>query len=142
MNYAYREGAFMGKGGVISLVDGEMITLPDLRGLMPPWALIDDGPRGGIKMTLAVDDWMTHREARRSIRREETRPDQPRPTFTEDGYDHLQPLPAAGAPDERRRDRDVRDLLRASRSRRRRNGNGCGTGSPTRRAGRGCRWSR
>ena len=37
-NYAYREGAFMSKGGAISLVDGEIISLADLRGRMAPWA--------------------------------------------------------------------------------------------------------
>jgi hypothetical protein len=85
VNYAYREGAFMGKGGAISLVDGEIITLADLRGRMAPWELLIIGPRGGIKTRSPVDDWRTAR-ARRSIRREEMRPDRPRPTFTEDGY--------------------------------------------------------
>ena len=84
-NYAYREGAFVSKGGAISLVDGEIISLPDLRGRMAPWALIHVGPRGGIKVRSPVEDWMLA-EDRRSIRREETRPDQPRPTFVEDGY--------------------------------------------------------
>jgi uncharacterized protein DUF5906 len=85
VNYAYREGAFMGKGGAISLVDGEIITLADLHGRMAPWELLIIGPRGGIKTRSPVDDWRTAR-ARRSIRREEMRPDRPRPTFTEDGY--------------------------------------------------------
>ena len=84
-NYAYREGAFMSKGGAISLVDGEIIALADLRGRMAPWALIHIGPRGGIKMRSPVEDWMLAK-TRRSIRREEMRPDQPRPTFAEDGY--------------------------------------------------------
>ena len=84
-NYAYREGAFVSKGGAISLVDGEIISLADLRGRMAPWALIHIGPRGGIKVRSPVEDWMLA-EDRRSIRREEMRPDQPRPTFVEDGY--------------------------------------------------------
>src|SRR5262245_51659214 len=84
-NYAYREGAFMSKGGAISLVDGEIISLTDLRGRMAPWALLRIGPRGGIKMRSPVEDWMMAK-TRRSIRREAMRPDQPRPTFTEDGY--------------------------------------------------------
>jgi hypothetical protein len=84
-NYAYREGAFIGKGGAISLVDGEIITLADLRGRMAPWALPQVGPRGGIKMRSPVEDWISS-TARSSIRREEMRPDRPRPTFTEDGY--------------------------------------------------------
>jgi hypothetical protein len=85
VNYAYREGAFMGRGGVISLVDGEIITLADLRGRMAPWALMEVGPRGGIKMHSPADDWLRS-PARLSIRREEMRPDRPRPTFTEEGH--------------------------------------------------------
>ena len=84
-NYAYREGAFISKGGAISLVDGEVISLTDLRGRMAPWALIDVGPRGGLKTRSPVDDWMGAK-ARLSIRREEMRPDQPRPVFTEGRY--------------------------------------------------------
>ena len=85
VNYAYREGAFMGKGGAISLVDGEIITLMDLRGRLAPWALLDIGPRGGVKTRSPVEDWLIAR-TRLSIRREEMRPDRPRPTFTENGY--------------------------------------------------------
>jgi hypothetical protein len=85
VNYAYREGAFMTRGGAISLVDGEIMTLADLRARMAPWALIKVGPRGGIKMLSPVDDWLRAR-ARLSVRREEMRPDKPRPTFFEDGY--------------------------------------------------------
>jgi hypothetical protein len=85
VNYAYREGAFMIRGGAISLVDGEVIALTDLRGRMAPWALLDVGPRGGVKTRSPVDDWLIAR-TRLSIRREEMRPDQPRPTFTESGY--------------------------------------------------------
>ena len=33
VNYAYYKGAFMGKGGVISLVDGEISSIASLRGL-------------------------------------------------------------------------------------------------------------
>jgi len=85
VNYAYREGAFVSKGGAISLVDGEIISLADLRGRMAPWALMEVGPRGGIKMHSPIDDWL-RATARLSIRREEMRPDRPRPTFSEDGY--------------------------------------------------------
>ena len=85
VNYAYREGAFISKGGAISLVDGEIISLVDLRGRMAPWELRRIGPRGGIKTRSPVDDWKTAR-ARLSIRREEMRPERPRPTFTEGGY--------------------------------------------------------
>jgi hypothetical protein len=75
----------MSKGGAISLVDGEIIALPDLRGRMAPWALLDIGPRGGVKTRSPVEDWLIAR-TRLSIRREEMRPDRPRPTFTENGY--------------------------------------------------------
>lgn len=85
VNYAYREGAFMGKGGVISLVDGEILTFADLRGRMAPWELMRIGPRGGIKRLSPADDWRIAR-TRISIRREEMRPDRPRPTFFEAGY--------------------------------------------------------
>jgi Family of unknown function (DUF5906) len=85
VNYAYREGAFIGRGGVISLVDGEILSLVDLRGRMAPWALMEVGPRGGIKMHSPADDWL-RATARLSVRREEMRPDRLRPTFTEDGH--------------------------------------------------------
>jgi hypothetical protein len=86
INWAYREGAFMGRTpGAISLNDGEVISIAELRGRMAPWALIHAGPRGAIKTRSPVDDWMSS-QARLSVRREEMRPDQPRPTFVEDGY--------------------------------------------------------
>jgi hypothetical protein len=85
VNYAYREGAFMSKGGAVSLVDGEIIALMDLRGRMGPWDLMEVGPRGGIKMRSPVNDWLRAR-TRLSVRREEMRSDRPRPTFFEDGY--------------------------------------------------------
>jgi hypothetical protein len=85
VNYAYREGAFVSKGGAISLVDGEIISLADLRARMAPWALLAVGPHGGVKMHSPVDDWL-RATARLSVRREEMRPDRPRPTFAEDGH--------------------------------------------------------
>ena len=85
VNYAYREGAFIGRGGVISLVDGEIFTLADLRGRMAPWELLRIGPRGGLKKLSPVDNWRAAK-VRISIHCEEMRPDRPRPTFTEDGY--------------------------------------------------------
>src|SRR5262245_7869290 len=60
-NYAYREGAFMTKGGAVSLVDGEIMTLADLRGRMAPWSLIYLGPRGAIKTRSPVEDWLSAR---------------------------------------------------------------------------------
>jgi len=74
----------MGKGGTISLVDGEMRSLASLRGFMQPYTLVGEGPRGGTKIVSVVDDWMRHPQ-RAHIDKIQTRFDQPRPTFVEDG---------------------------------------------------------
>ena len=84
VNYAYYTGAFMGKGGIISLVDGEIGTIASLRGFMQPYTIVEEGPRGGLKKTSVVDVWMMHPQ-RAQIDAVQTRPDRPRPTFTEDG---------------------------------------------------------
>jgi hypothetical protein len=84
VNYAYCSGAFMGKGGIISLVDGELRSIASLRGLMQPWALMTEGARGGIKLLSVVDVWMKH-PLRAHIDKVQTRPDKPRPMFEEDG---------------------------------------------------------
>jgi hypothetical protein len=84
VNYAYYADAFMGKGGIISLVDGKIGTIASLRGLMQPYALLSEGPRGGIKIHSVVDDWMRHPQRAR-IDNVQTRSDRPRPTFEEDG---------------------------------------------------------
>ena len=84
-NYAYYKGAFVGKGGVISLVDGEITSLASLRGLMQPYALLSIGPKGGLKTTSAVDAWMMHSQ-RAQIDAIQTSSDRPRPVFTEDDY--------------------------------------------------------
>ena len=141
VNYAYYTDAFMGKGGIISLVDGKIGTIASLRGFMQPYTIVEEGPRGGLKKTSVVDVWMTHPQ-RAQIDAVQTRPDKPRPTFTEDGltvYNRYWPPahPTSGG-----EIATVQDLFRAAASRRRRNGNGSGTTSPTRRASRGCRWSR
>ena len=141
VNYAYYTDAFMGKGGIISLVDGKMVTIASLRGFMQPYTIVEEGPRGGLKKTSVVDAWMTH-PLRAHIDAIQARSDKPRPTFTEDGlivYNRYWP-PAH--PDRGRRDRDLRRPSSRGCSRTTRSGNGSGTGSPTRRAGRGCRWSR
>ena len=139
-NYAYREGAFMSKGGAISLVDGEVIALADLRGRMAPWALIHIGPRGGIKTRSPVEDWMMAK-TRHSIRREETRPDQRRPTFTEDGYAifnrYRPPAHPTGGGDLKTFEAFLAHLVPDATE-----GHGCGTGWRTKRAGHGCLWSR
>ena len=84
VNYAFCKSAFMGKGGIISLVDGEMGSLASLRGFMQPYALVCEGPRGGTKIVSVVDDWIRH-PLRVHIDKIQTRFDRPRPTFNEDG---------------------------------------------------------
>jgi hypothetical protein len=84
VNYAYCKSAFMGKGGAISLVDGELGSIASLRGFMQPYTIVEEGPRGGLKKTSVVDAWMTH-PLRAHIDKIQTRPDRLRPTFTEDG---------------------------------------------------------
>jgi hypothetical protein len=84
VNYAYCKSAFMGKGGIISLVDGELCSVASLRGFMQPYALVSEGPRKGIKIRSVVDDWMKH-PLRAHIDKVQTRSDKSRPTFVEDG---------------------------------------------------------
>jgi hypothetical protein len=84
VNYAYYADAFMGKGGIISLVDGKIGTIASLRGFMQPYVVVSEGDRGGIKKTSVVDAWMSH-PLRAHIDAVQTRSDQPRPTFEEDG---------------------------------------------------------
>ena len=84
VNYAYCKSCFMGKGGIISLVDGEMGSIASMRGFMQPYMIVEEGPRGGLKKTSVVDVWMTH-PLRAHIDKIQCRPDKPRPTFEEDG---------------------------------------------------------
>jgi hypothetical protein len=84
VNFAFSKSAFMGKGGTVSLVDGEMGSLASLRGFMQPYALVSSGPLGGTKIVSVVDAWMRH-PLRVHIDKIQTRFDQPRPTFDEDG---------------------------------------------------------
>ena len=141
VNYAYYTDAFMGKGGIISLVDGKISN--DRQPARLHAALHDRGrrPAGRAQEDVrrrCLDD----ASAAAHIDAVQTRPDKPRPTFTEDGLIVYQPLLAAGASDERRRDRDVQDLFRAAGSRRRGTGMVLALACATRRASRGCRWSR
>ena len=46
VNYAYYAGAFMGKGGIISLVDGTMLTIVSMSGFMQPWMIVRRRPQG------------------------------------------------------------------------------------------------
>jgi hypothetical protein len=84
LNYAFCKSAFMGKGGVISLVDGEMCSIASLKSFMRPYALTEEGPKGGIRTTSVVDAWMMHPQ-RLHIDKIQTRSDKPRPTYEEDG---------------------------------------------------------
>jgi hypothetical protein len=84
VNYAYYTDAFMGKGGIISLVDGKIGTIASLQGFMQPYMIVEEGPRGGLKKTSAVSTWMMHPQ-RAQIDAIQTRSDKPRPTFEEDG---------------------------------------------------------
>jgi hypothetical protein len=84
VNHAYYTDAFMGKGGIISLVDGKMGTVASLRGFMQPYTIVEQGPRGGLKKTSVVDTWMTH-PLRANIDAIQARSDKPRPAFMEDG---------------------------------------------------------
>jgi hypothetical protein len=84
INYAYYADAFGGQGGVISLVDGKIWKVASLKGLMQPWTIIEEGPRGGLHKTAVVDAWMHHPQ-RVEIDAVQTRSDRPRPVFEEDG---------------------------------------------------------
>jgi hypothetical protein len=84
VNYAYYAGAFIGKGGIISLVDGELYAIASLRSFMQPYTVLEEGPRGGLKKTSVVDVWMMH-PRREQIDKVQTCPVRPRPTFVEDG---------------------------------------------------------
>ena len=67
----------MGRGGVISLVDGEIGSVASLRGLMEPYAILSVGPKGGIKTLSVVNVWMMHAQ-RVQIDATQTRSDRPR----------------------------------------------------------------
>ena len=84
VNYAYYADAFMGKGGIISLVDGKIGTIGSLKGFMQLYTIAAEGPRGGLKKTSVVEAWIGH-PSRAHIAAVQTRPDKPRPTFEEDG---------------------------------------------------------
>jgi hypothetical protein len=84
VNYAYYADAFIGKGGIISLVDGKISAVASLRGLMQPYTIVEEGPRHGLKKTSVVDAWMPHPQ-RAQIDAMQSRSDKRRPTFMENG---------------------------------------------------------
>src|SRR5262245_46464747 len=88
VNYAYREA-----GGAISLVDGKISSLADLREGMAKWELSYLGKRDALKTRSPVSQWRNSR-ARLSICRAEKRSDRTWPIFTEDGrtvFNHYRP---------------------------------------------------
>jgi hypothetical protein len=84
VNYAFYTDAFMGKGGIISLVDGKIRAATGLQGFMRPYTIIEEGPNGGLKKTSVVTAWENH-PLRINIDGIQIRPDRLRPTFEEDG---------------------------------------------------------
>ena len=110
-NYAYREGAFMGKGGAISLVDGEVITLADLRGRMAPVGAAPHRPARRPQDALAG----RRLDGREGPALDPPRGDAARPAAADlrgGRLCDLQPLPAAGASGGGRRSCGLRRLLR------------------------------
>jgi hypothetical protein len=73
VNYAYYTGAFIGKGGIISLVDGEIYAIASLRNFMHPYTIVEEGPRGGLKKTSVVDVWMMHPQRAQMTRSTDSR---------------------------------------------------------------------
>jgi hypothetical protein len=79
VNYAFCKSAFMGKSGVISLVDGELGSITGLDIFMRPYAV-----KEGSKTISVVDKWTEH-PLRVHVDKIQTRSDRPRPTFEEEG---------------------------------------------------------
>jgi hypothetical protein len=84
INHAYYADAFGGQGGVISLVDGKIWKVASLKGLMQPYTIVEEGPKGGLHKISVVDAWMHHPQ-RVEIDAVQTRSDRSRPMFEEDG---------------------------------------------------------
>jgi hypothetical protein len=85
INYGYYAGAFGGKGGIISLVDGKITTDMSLRKLMLPYAIEVLGPNGGRPKLVSVVDTMLRHPSRMQIDGMQARSDKLRPTFEDDG---------------------------------------------------------
>src|SRR5262245_46252117 len=142
VNYGFFAGAYLGKGGIISLVDGKITTVGCMRDLMKLYAVDGPpGPRGGKTEKVHVVDKMLEHPLRAQIDGIQCRCDKLRPTFEEDGvtsYNRYWPPahPTGGV-----KLRRSRHFLHGS-SQTKRNGNGYGTTSSTRCASHGCQWSR
>src|SRR5262249_1249769 len=86
VNYSFFAGAYLGKGGIISLVDGKITTVNCMRDLMKLYAIEGPpGPRGGKPKKVHVVDKMLEHPLRVQIDGNQCRCDKLRPTFEEDG---------------------------------------------------------
>jgi hypothetical protein len=86
VNYGFFAGAYLGKGGIISLVDGKITTVNCMRDLMKLYAIEGPlGPRGGKPKKVNVVDKMLEHPLRVQIDGIQCRCDKLRPTFEEDG---------------------------------------------------------
>ena len=141
-NYAYREGAFMGKGRRdLAGRRRDHLASGPARAHGAVGAAPQSARAARIKTRSPVEDWML----REGPALDPPRGDAPRPaaadlrrrtatrSSTATGRRCIRPTAASS-----RRSRASSPASSPTR----RNGPGCGTGSPTRRAGRGCRWSR
>jgi hypothetical protein len=86
VNYGFFAGAYLGRGGIISLVDGKITTVSCMRDFMKLYAIEGPpGPRGGKPETIHVVDKMLENPLRVQIDGIQCRCDKPRPMFEEDG---------------------------------------------------------
>jgi hypothetical protein len=86
VNYGFYAGAYLGRGGVISLVDGKINTVGCMRELMKSYAIEGPpGPRGGKPKKVHVVDKLLENPLRVQIDGIQCRCDKLRPTFEEDG---------------------------------------------------------
>jgi uncharacterized protein DUF5906 len=86
VNYGFFAGANLGRGGVISLVDGKITTVSCMRDLLKLHAIEGPpGPRGGKPKKVHVVDKLLEHPLRVQIDGIQCRCDKLRPTFEEDG---------------------------------------------------------
>ena len=86
VNYGYFGGAYLGRGGIISLVDGQIVSKSSWRDLMMTHVIEGPpGPNGGKPKLVHVVDVMLRHPQRIQIDGIQCRCDKPRPTFEEDG---------------------------------------------------------
>jgi len=86
VNYGFFAGAYLGRGDIISLVDGKITTVNCMRDFMKLHAIEGPpGPRGGKPKKVHVVDKMLEHPLRVQIDGIQCRCDKLRPTFEEDG---------------------------------------------------------